>query len=247
MPESVRPADGPPQCDKRLALRVSSPAFAILSAPLLLNFSGNVLQQKGLHFVCPGDATQKWPKPLLKLRGNEWPPILCAEHIVRRRSDVGHWGIQPSQRDLRDRQFDPGSRLPGYSRISLRQAETVRMSKLQSRSETGAPPAMIEALLIGADSCCKPRLACASVVLRDTEPQSMAIPMRLFSISRLNKQAPGEAVWLKPDACNGRAAGLPRQADKIRNQHENQRKTIGQKTENSGQRSEDQERSKGRG
>ena len=38
---------------------------------------------------------------------------------------------QPSLRDLCNRQFEPGSELPGYSQISLRKAETVKMSKLQ--------------------------------------------------------------------------------------------------------------------
>ena len=39
-------------------------------------------------------------------------------------------GIQPSLRDLCNRQFEPGSELPGYSRISLRETEAAKMSKL---------------------------------------------------------------------------------------------------------------------
>ena len=39
-------------------------------------------------------------------------------------ADVRHCAIQPSLRNLRNRQCKPGSKLPGYSRISLREAET---------------------------------------------------------------------------------------------------------------------------
>src|SRR4029077_2788440 len=81
---------------------------------------------QSLHFVRTGDATQKWPKPLLKRCGYEWPAILCAEHTMRIRADVGHDRIQPSLRDLRNREIEPGSELPGYFQISLREAETAK-------------------------------------------------------------------------------------------------------------------------
>src|SRR5258708_26136369 len=85
---------------------------------------GDAANAHSLHFVRTGDATQKWPKPLLKRCGYEWPPILCAEHRMRVRADLGHEGIQPSLRDLRNRRIEPDSELPGYFRISLREAET---------------------------------------------------------------------------------------------------------------------------
>ena len=43
---------------------------------------------------------------------------------MRIRADVGHERIQPSLRDLRNREIEPGSKLPGYFQISLREAET---------------------------------------------------------------------------------------------------------------------------
>ena len=56
--------------------------------------------------------------------------ILCPEQTVG--ADVGHWGIRPSLRDLCNRSCEPGSQLPGYSRISLRETKAANRSKLQS-------------------------------------------------------------------------------------------------------------------
>ncbi len=43
-----------------------------------------------------------------------------------------HWGIRPSLRDLCNRSCEPGSQLPGYSQISLRETKAANRSKLQS-------------------------------------------------------------------------------------------------------------------
>ena len=56
--------------------------------------------------------------------------ILCPEQTVG--VDVGHWGIRPSLRDLCNRSCEPGSELPGYSRISLRETKAANRSKLQA-------------------------------------------------------------------------------------------------------------------
>ena len=56
--------------------------------------------------------------------------ILCPEQTVG--ADVGHWGIRPSLRDLSNRSFEPGSQLPGYSRISLWETKAANSYKLQS-------------------------------------------------------------------------------------------------------------------
>ena len=56
--------------------------------------------------------------------------ILCPEQTVG--AGVGHWGIRPSLRDLCNRSFEPGSQLPGYSRISLRETKAANRSKLQA-------------------------------------------------------------------------------------------------------------------
>ncbi|MDA1274966.1 MAG: hypothetical protein O2960_13100, partial [Verrucomicrobia bacterium] len=62
---------------------------------------------QSLHFVRLCNTAQERPKPLPEHRSDEWPPILGAEYTVRIGADVGHWGIQPSLRDLRNRQFEP--------------------------------------------------------------------------------------------------------------------------------------------
>ena len=65
------------------------------------------------------------------------PSIVRAEHTVRIRADAGSLRIQPSLRDLHNRQFEPGSELPGYSRISLREAGDRRfMDSLHSSFRT---------------------------------------------------------------------------------------------------------------
>jgi hypothetical protein len=79
-------------------------------------------QYSGLDLVFAGDATQKWPESVPKLRRQEGLPIFCAEHTVRIRTDVGHERIQPSLRDLRNLGLEPGSKLPGYSQFSLRES-----------------------------------------------------------------------------------------------------------------------------
>ena len=43
---------------------------------------------QGFHPVFAGDATQKWPESVPKLRRQATPPIFCAEHTVRIRTDV---------------------------------------------------------------------------------------------------------------------------------------------------------------
>ena len=63
--------------------------------------------------------------------------ILGPEQTVRIGTDVGHWGIRPSLRDLCESSFEPSSELPGYSRISLRETKAANRSKLPSSRRDG--------------------------------------------------------------------------------------------------------------
>ena len=53
-----------------------------------VNMVFHAANTQGFHLVFAGDATQKWPESVPKLRRQAGPPIFCAEHTVRIRTDV---------------------------------------------------------------------------------------------------------------------------------------------------------------
>jgi hypothetical protein len=66
----------------------------------------------GFHFVLPGDAAQKRPESVSERRGDEGPTLFGAENTMMVGTDVGHAVIQPSLRDLRNPEFNPGVETP---------------------------------------------------------------------------------------------------------------------------------------
>ena len=82
-----------------------------------------------------GGIASQIPK-VPKGRLNYSRAILCPEQTVRIGADVGHWGIQPSLRDLFDGSFEPSSELPGYSRISLRETKATNKGVIKGSEMT---------------------------------------------------------------------------------------------------------------
>ena len=57
------------------------------------------------HFMLPRDSTEVGPEPLLKAGCDQRAAFLCAENTMVIRTDVGHARIQPSLRDLCNREI----------------------------------------------------------------------------------------------------------------------------------------------
>lgn len=74
----------------------------------------------GLHFILPGNTSEKRPKPRAQFLFDQRSAFLRAKDTMVIRTNVGrHAGIQPSLRDSGNAKLVPGVETPGYYQTSL--------------------------------------------------------------------------------------------------------------------------------
>ena len=90
-----------------------------------MNLDLHATDASGLDAVFAGDTAEVRPWAGAKLRRDEGPAVFGTEDVVGIGTNVRHGRIQPSLRDSRHRKRQPGSELPGYCQISLRESGAI--------------------------------------------------------------------------------------------------------------------------